>query len=322
MRTIVKNRKFRKIGNLLFVGVAAVILGCAGSTYSQQLFDNPDEAVKALKKAAAAKDSPALSTLFGPRVRDLLSGDPVADRNAFNEFAENMSKSTKLRQLDAGTYILEIGDYNWPFAAPIVKSGNQWKFDADAGADELLNRRIGSNEIDAIYACQAYALAQYDYFNNGDWDGDQVSEYAQKIASSKGTKDGLFWEKTDETDPDSPLGQLFAYAASEGYTGKTGTTRTAAPFHGYYYKVLYRQGPSAPGGRFGYIINGNMIAGFALVAYPATYGNSGVMTFVVNQEGRVYEKDLGPNTKALAEAMVEYNPDVTWALVDLDFDDE
>lgn len=284
----------------------------------QQLFASPEDAVSALKAAVKSHDQAALAAMFGPRIRDFVSGDPVLDKTFFEEFARNIARSSKLEKVTEQEYTVLIGEDEWPFSAPIVKAGDKWRFDTDAGVEEMLNRRIGLNEFFAMNLCRTYAVAQFEYFNGDDHDGDQVSEYAQKISSSVGKRDGLYWVKVAEDEDESPLGPLVAYAAADGYSARTGTTQTAAPFYGYNFKVLYGQGPSAPGGKFNYIINGNMIAGFALVAYPATWGNSGIMTFIVNQEGRVYEKNLGPGTKAIAEAMTEYNPDVTWSLVDLD----
>ena len=300
---------------LIIIG-GAFILAVSGavSVTAQQLFASPEEAVKALTQATKANDQNALTKIFGPRIREFVSGDPVADAAEFEEFALNLSKSTKLEKAAEGKLSLLIGDDDWPFAAPIIKAGDRWRFDTDAGVKEMLNRRIGMNEAFAIDLCQTYAVAQFEYFNGEDWDGDQVSEYAQKISSSTGKRDGLFWEQTSADDVESPLGPLFAFAATEGYKAAKGTTRSAAPFYGYYFKVLFQQGPSAPGGRFNYVINGNMIAGFALVSYPATWGNSGVMTFIVNQEGRVYQKNLGPRTKSIAEAMTVYDPDTGWSL--------
>jgi hypothetical protein len=298
---------------VLAFGSAAIV-----PAQSQQLFASPENAVKALKTATKAGDKEAMTAIFGPGIRNFVSGDPISDQNSIAMFAADIGESSKLERINDQTFELLIGDGKWPFAAPIIKSGDQWRFDTDAGVDEMLSRRIGSNEFDAMMLCQAYAMAQYEYFNNDDWDGDQVSEYAQKISSSAGKRDGLYWDKIVDDEEDSPLGELFAYASDEGYIAQKGTTRSAAPFHGYRFKVLFRQGPSAPGGKFNYLINGNMIAGFALVAYPATWGNSGVMTFMVNQEGRVYEKNLGPNTGTIAAGFTEYNPDATWTLSDVD----
>jgi len=312
-------RDFLRGLTLLFAVVFAMGAGLTVRAQAgQQLFASPNDALSALKAAVKSHDQAGLSAMFGPRIRDFVSGDAVMDKAFFEEFARSIDRSSKLEKVSDGEYTVLIGEDEWPFAAPIVKAGDKWRFDTDAGVEELLNRRIGFNEFFAANLCQAYAVAQFEYFNGDDHDGDQVSEYAQKISSSAGKRDGLYWVKAAEDEEESPLGPLVAYAATDGYTARAGTTQTAAPFYGYNFKVLFRQGPSAPGGKFNYIINGNMIAGFALVAYPATWGNSGIMTFIVNQEGRVYEKNLGPGTKAIAEAMTEYNPDVSWSLVDLE----
>jgi hypothetical protein len=299
--------------------VALLVTGGAVAVRSQtqqQMFASPEDAVAALKTAVASHDRNALASMFGPRIKEFLSGDPVTDKNDFDEFAANLAKSSKLESINEQKETLLIGDDDWPFSAPIVKTAGQWRFDTDAGIEELTNRRIGENEIVAIYLCQAYAIAQFEYFNGEDWDHDQVSEYAQKISSSPGQRDGLYWDSVEGDEDESPLGPLFAYAAAEGYKARKGTVQTAAPFHGYNFKVLYRQGTSAPGGSFSYMINGNMIAGFALVAYPAKWGRSGIMTFIVNQEGRVYQKNLGPQTGTLAAAMTAYDPDGSWELAD------
>ena len=280
----------------------------------QQLFSSPEEATRALVTATQAKDMSSLARIFGPRINDLLSGDKVSDANDLSDLSAFISKGTKLEKESDQKVTLMVGHDEWPFPVSIIKAGSQWRFDTENGIEEVHARRIGGNEIDATLVCKAYALAQYDYFNNGDWDEDQVSEYAIRLLSSAGKKDGLYWEVVGDEEQ-SPLGPLVALAAEEGYTRNKGTgTQTAAPFHGYHFKVLTRQGKSAPGGAYNYIINGNMIAGFALVAYPAVWGNSGVMTFVVNQQGRVYEKNLGSRTAQIAGAMTEYNPDSTWIL--------
>ena len=280
-----------------------------------QLFSSPEEATRALLTATQAKDQNSLSRIFGPRIKDLLSGDTVSDANDLSDLSAFISEGTKLERESDQKVTLIVGNDEWPFPVAIIKTGDQWRFDTDNGVEEVHARRIGANEIDAAIACRAYALAQYDYFNNGDWDEDQVSEYASKLLSSAGKKDGLYWEVVGDEEQ-SPLGPLVARAVDEGYTRKNGSgTQTAAPFRGYYFKILTRQGTSAPGGAYNYIINGNMIAGFALVAYPATWNNSGVMTFLINQQGRVYEKNLGPRTTQIAAALNEYNPDSTWSLV-------
>ena len=302
--------------SLNLAALLVIAFGGAGVALAQtqQLFSSPEEATRALVTATQAKDQNSLARIFGPRIKDLLSGDSVSDANDLSDLSAFISEGTKLEKESDQKVTLMVGDDMWPFPVSIIKAGTQWRFDTANGIEEVYARRIGANEIDATLVCKAYALAQYDYFNNGDWDGDQVSEYAVKLLSSPGKKDGLYWEVVGDEEP-SPLGPLIALAADEGYTRKKGTgTQTAAPFHGYYFKILTRQGTSAPGGAYNYTINGNMIAGFALVAYPATWGNSGVMTFVVNQEGRVYEKNLGPRTAQIAGAMTDYNPDSTWIL--------
>jgi Protein of unknown function (DUF2950) len=298
--------------------VLTLCLAMAASAFAQTLgskiFPTPQAAVKAVADAAAAKDRAALREIFGPDFQNLLSGDEVADTNAIDEFATHVAEGTKLEKKTDAKMTLLLGSEEWPFPIPIVRNGNGWSFDTKAGTEEILNRRIGENEIAVQLISQAYVVAQYEYFDGDDQDNDQVSEYAQKLISSAGKKDGLYWETVADDEP-SPLGPLLALARKEGYTRKAeGTSQSAAPFHGYYFKILTRQGASAPGGAYNYIINGNMIAGFALVAYPGTWGNSGVMTFVVNQEGRVYEKNLGARTAEIAGAMTEYNPESTWIL--------
>jgi hypothetical protein len=295
---------------LSLIGGASV----SAQTLASKIFPGPQAAVQALAAAAGAKDRAAMREIFGPDLKNLLSGDEVADNNAFEEFARHLGDGTKLEKATDAKMTLLLGAEEWPFPIPIVKNGAGWSFDTKAGTEEILNRRIGRNEMAALLVSQAYAVAQYEYFNRDDRDADQVSEYAQKLISSPGKQDGLYWE-TVADDESSPLGPLVAYARKESYSPKQGTS---APFHGYYFKILTRQGTSAPGGAYNYIINGNMIAGFALVAYPATWGNSGVMTFVVNQEGRVYQKNLGARSAELAGAMTEYNPDSTWTLADDD----
>lgn len=300
------------------VALVAITFSCTVVAMAQaqpQLFATPEEAVRALVTATQAKDQNALARIFGPRIKDLLSRDTVSDANDLSDLSAFVSEGTKLEEENDRKVTLMMGNDHWPFPIAIIKTGDRWSFDTDNGVEEVHARRIGGNEIDATVACRAYALAQYDYFNNGDWDGDQVSEYATKLLSSASKKDGLYWEVVGD-EVQSPLGPLVARAVEEGYTRRKGTgTKTAAPFRGYYFKILTQQGTSAPGGSYSYIINGNMIAGFALVAYPATWNNSGVMTFVINQQGRVYEKNLGPRTTQIAAAMTEYNPDSTWTLV-------
>jgi len=312
-RTTLTLQILRLILTTLFV--LTLGLAARAQTSGPKVFSTPEQAQQALATATRDKDVAALRMIFGPEVKDLLSGDSVADNKSFETFAAHLAEAGKIEKDTDTTVTLIIGDDEWPFPIPLVKKGDGWSFDTKAGTEEILNRRIGKNEIAAILTTQVYAIAQWEYFDGDDWDEDQVSEYAQKLISSPGKKDGLYWETLADEDA-SPLGPLVAYARKEGYTKKPqGMAEAANPFHGYYFKILTRQGASAPGGKYDYIINGNMIAGFGLVAYPATWGSSGAMTFVVNQEGRVYEKDLGPHTAQIAAAMTEYNPDSTWTLV-------
>jgi hypothetical protein len=285
--------------------------------------------MQALVGAVKAKDGAALEKLFGSGYGQLLSGDPVEDEKDLGDFAAAVQESGQLRKNDEGNYTLLVGKDNWPMPIPIVQRDGRWLFDTQAGLEEIYNRRIGENELSAITTCRAYVVAQWEYFTEGDHDNDGVAEYAQKFMSSAGQHNGLYWE-TAEGETPSPLGSLVAEARAEGYGPRARTQPASAassgqpqpsqnprrPYHGYYFKILVRQGPHAPGGKYDYIINGNMIAGYALVAYPAKWGNSGVMTFIVNQQGRVYQKNLGPDTLKTASAITEYDPDPTWKLVD------
>ena len=298
---------------VLGLGFAAVA-SVGAQTPGARIFPTPQAAVQAVVDAARTKDRQAMREIFGPDVQDLLSGDDVADNNSFEVFATHVAEATTLDKQSEVKLTLLVGSDEWPFPIPLIKKGEGWVFDTKAGTEEILNRRIGGNEAAAQLISQAYVEAQYEYFDGDDHDSDQVSEYAQKLTSSPGQKDGLYWQTVADDEP-SPLGPLVAFARKEGYTRKAqGSAESATPFHGYYFKILTRQGTSAPGGAYNYIINRNMIAGFALVAYPAVWGSAGVMTFIVNQEGRVYEKNLGARTPQIAGAMTEYNPDSTWLL--------
>ncbi|MFY9528650.1 MAG: DUF2950 domain-containing protein [Candidatus Acidiferrales bacterium] len=284
----------------------------------QQTFATPQEAVQALVEASKVKDQAALTKIFGPDSDKLFSGDPVEDNKDLEDFAAAAQESLQLQKDDDSKYTLLIGKDNWPTPIPIVQKDGQWFFDTKAGLDEVLNRRIGENELSATTTCRAYVVAQWEYFTGGDWGHDGVAAYAPRFISSPGAHDGLYWE-TPEDDKPSPLGQLVAEARAEGYGPKDqvagGSKHERHPYHGYYFKILTQQGPHAPGGKYNYIINGNMIAGFALVAYPDKWGDSGVMTFIVNQQGRLYEKNLGENTAKIAGTMTEYNPEPSWTLV-------
>jgi DUF2950 family protein len=301
-------------------------------TSTQSTFSDADDALQALVSAAKDKDRSALAKLFGPDYEKLLTGDEVEDNKDLDAFASAASESAQLQKVNDSKFVVTVGQDHWPTPIPLVQKDGKWLFDTKAGLEEALNRKIGENELSAIATCRAYAVAQWEYYTEGDWDHDGVAEYAQRLISTSGKHDGLYWE-TSEGDKPSPLGKLIAVARAEGYGPQTETPGAAgkggaqekeavseerAPYHGYYFKILARQGAAAPGGKYGYVINGNMIAGYAFVAYPDKWGSSGVMTFIINQQGRVYEKNLGPNTAKLAAAMNEYNPDPSWKFVKAD----
>lgn len=303
---------------VLFAGLTLRVPSAKAQGPAQTTFATPQDAVQALSEAVKARNRESLRQLFGARIKEILTGDDVQDANDFKDFAEAVAEKTEVDKRNDSTVIVRIGKDRWPFAIPIARVKDRWLFDTKAGIQELLDRGIGANEEDTSLVCQAYVLAQWDYFADDDRDDDGVAEFAQRFISSPGRRDGLYWPTVADDDP-SPLGPLVAYARNEGYAAKGGSKgdESVAPFHGYFFKILTRQGPSASGGRHGYIINGNMIAGFGLVAYPAKWGKSGVMTFIVNQAGRVYQKNLGPATEQIVKAMTEYNPDATWSLVEI-----
>lgn len=309
---------------LLFFAIAARAGSApAPNNGEQRLFATPEEATKALTEAAQVKDQAVLAALFGPDYQTLLSGDETQDNRELEHFAAAINKSATVEKTGDDKFTLTIGDDNWPFPIPIVKQGEQWRFDTKAGMEEILNRRVGENELSAIATCRAYVLAQWEYFTEGDHDNDGVAEYAQHFFSTPGQRDGLYWD-TGEGEASSPMGVLVAAARAEGYPAGRDRQSSVAkdqaaphrhPYHGYYFRILKSQGPHAPGGKYNYVINGNMIAGYALIAYPDKWGSSGVMTFIVNQQGRVYQKNLGPDTLKVAGAIKEYDPDPSWQLV-------
>jgi hypothetical protein len=279
-----------------------------------QTFATPEEAVSALAVATGAGDTNALRRLFGPAAADLQNPDRVQAANDLIEFTKAFKEAQRIARNSDSKCVLYVGENSWPFPIPIMRNNGRWFFDVEAGKDELLNRRIGNNELSTLETLRAYVEAQREYAAK-DRDGDEVLEYAQRIRSTAGTKDGLYWP-LDLDGEISPLGPRAALAQAQGYF-KPGPRENGAqpePFHGYFFKILTRQGKSTPGGRYDYVINGNMIGGFALVAWPADYGNTGIMTFTVNQQGRVYQKDLGPKTAKTASAMKSYDLDKTWTI--------
>jgi hypothetical protein len=273
-------------------------------------FATPEEAAAALATGVVTQDRESLRALFGTAWDDIANPDHVQATNEFNKFSAALSEKQQLIHESDDKCVLEVGSNDWPFPIPIVKQEGRWFFDVEAGKEEIYNRRIGKNELNVLPVMRAYVDAQREYASL-DRDGDEVLEYAQKITSSPGKTDGLYWP-LDLNGEASPLGPLVAEAQGEGYFGKPDAEAAPQPFHGYYFKILDRQGKHAPGGKYSYVINDNMIGGFAMVAWPAEYGESGIMTFIVNQQGRVYQKDLGKTTSKLASKMKAYDPDSSW----------
>jgi hypothetical protein len=278
----------------------------------EQTFATPQEAIKALVAAARNNDTNAIRLIFGPAGHELISPDVVQATEAFKMFVQHLTEKTQLVNNSESNATLEIGTDGWPFPIPLVKEGAQWHFDTAAGSKEILARRIGMDEMGALNVCNAYVVAQREYASQ-DRMGDGVLAYAQFLRSTPGTHDGLFWPTNQPGEELSPLGPLIAQARVEGYH-RTATMLNdeQVPYHGYYFKILTRQGKHALSGKYNYIINGRMIAGFALVAWPAEWGNTGVMTFIVNQTGIVSQKNLGPQTVKIAKAITTYDPDGTW----------
>ncbi len=277
----------------------------------QKLFSSPEDALKGLVEAVKTKDKAALDQIFGPAAKDLRSSDEVQSAAEFKEFTKHVAEKISLVKENDSKVIIYIGNENWPFPIPLVKMNDQWFFDTEAGKDEILNRRIGEDELTAILVCHTYVKAQHEYVLK-DWDEDGILAYAQKLRSDPGKKNGLFWRHAPG-EAVSPLGELVAQARVEGYKKEKSVFKEQpVPFHGYYFKILTEQGEHAPGGKYNYIINGNMVGGFGLVAFPANWGTSGVMAFIVNQQGKVFQKNLGPDTLKIAQEMQSYDPDETW----------
>lgn len=311
----VTNKKSKGFGGFVILLAASLILfgSYQKADAQQKTFKSPEEAVKSMMDALKAHDTKELLTIFGPAGKDLISsGDEVADRTTRERFVKDFEETNKLLRETDRKVTLIVGKEEWPFPIPIVKVGENWRFDTKAGKEELLNRQIGRNELDTIQVCLAIVDAQREYALRNRGSG--LYEYAQKFVSTEGKKDGLYW-KAKEGEEQSPLGPLAARAVMEGYSGKKSAGKPV-PYHGYFYKILKAQGKNAPGGAYDYVVNGKMIGGFALVAYPAEYGASGVMTFIVNHDGVVYEKDLGKDTEKIASAMKKFDPDKTWKKAD------
>jgi len=298
------------------VAVMALLAAAVAQEPGQKTFTSLSDASTALYDAVKSGDKPAMLAVLGASSAPILSsGDPVEDQKNADYFTQHYEQMNRWARETNGDQTLYMGAENWPFPVPLKKSAaGQWYFDSKAGVEEVLFRRIGKNEYAAIRVSKALADAQDEYFD-GLHDGSTVHQYAQKFISDEGKQNGLYW-KTAEGDPQSPIGPAFKYATGEGYSKKTD------PFHGYFFRLLTAQGPAAPGGAMSYIKDAAMTEGFAFVAYPAEYRNSGVMTFAVNLHGVIFEKDLGPKTADLAKAMTAINPDKTWRVVSTEADDE
>jgi hypothetical protein len=289
---------------------AAILLFTISSASAQRMFQTPEDAATALASAIKSDATRDILNVLGRDAEDIMvSGDAVADREARERFVAAWDAKHNVI-IEGEKAFLVVGTDDFPMPIPLTHQKAGWKFDTAAGRLEILYRRIGRNELDAIQTCLAYVDAQNEYAEK-DRTGAGPGVYAQRIVSSSGKKDGLYWPASDGDA--SPLGEFVARASAEGY--KAGEGRT--PYHGYYYRILTQQGPNAPGGTLSYVVKGKMIGGYALLAYPAEYGNSGVMTFLVNHSGTVYQKDLGDYTMRLVNRMMWFDPDQTWKKVDL-----
>ena len=290
----------------------------AASQPKQKEFDTPKEAADALVQVAANSDVAAAKEILGPDGEDLISSeDPVMDKNRAQEFAAKAKEksSIEIDKKDRNRAILLVGNDDFPLPIPIVKRKGKWSFDTKVGREEILNRRVGANELNTIEICRGFVEAQHEYAMERH-DGSKVNQYAQQILSTSGKHDGLAWQNPDGTWA-GPVGEEVAKALAEGYSAQRGT-----PYHGYYFKVLKGQGPAAPGGEMDFMVGGAMIGGFALAAAPAEYRVTGVMTFIVGPDGVVYEKDLGPDTLKTLQSMDRYNPDKTWKVTEDDVEDD
>jgi hypothetical protein len=306
-------RKF-SLSQLLLPALFAVLLSvapCLAATdnTAQKSFASPEEAFKSLVQAARSNDTTELAAVLGPGSQEIVSsGDPVADKSGRERFVTLYDEKIVIEGAETGWAVVSLGNEDYPFPIPVVKDGDVWRFDTEAGKEELLNRRIGRNELEVIEVLRAYVDAQREYAAT-DWDGDGAVGFAQQIRSTPGNKDGLYWSAKDG-EQESPLGPLAAEAAQEGYAKEN------TALYGYRYRILKAQGKDAAGGDFDYLVNGKMILGFAMVAYPAQYGASGIMTFIVNHNGIVYQKDLGEESASIAAAMNVFNPDSSWSMVE------
>jgi hypothetical protein len=302
----------RNLAGLLVAGLAA---GCAGSPPAEE-FGTAEQAVDALIAALRKDDASTVQTILGTGAEEILhSGDDIADHNNIASFVASYDEAHKLVKAEDGSMTLVVGSSEWPMPIPLVEKAGKWEFDTDAGLDELLSRRIGRNELDAVQVCLAIVDAERDYAAM-DPMGVGVPEYAAKFLSDPGKKNGLYWP-SKEGEPESPLGELIAEAQEHGYARGSGGGGPH-PYKGYYYRILTSQTESAEGGELDYYVNGKMIGGFAVIAYPAEYGNSGIMTFIVSHAGVVYQKDLGELTADKGRSYTKFGPGAGWAKVATD----
>ena len=304
------NMRLTRTGLALLLSCALVVVASCAKVEKHASFKTPQDAVDAFVTALQKDDTAELAKLLGPEVDDLLSsGDPVQDKAGRQNFLALYNAKHSLSKEADGSMVLVVGDDDWPFPIPIVEHKGKWRLDGQAGADELVYRRVGANELGAIAVCRGFVDAQKEYASEGR-DGDPAGIYALKLMSDEGMHNGLYWP-VEEGEAPSPAGPFLALATGQGYT--FGAERV--PYHGYYYRLLYAQGPNAQGGAKDYFADGLMTQGFALVAWPADYGASGVQTFIVNQDGVVYQKDLGEDTATAVQAIETFDPDASWTAV-------
>ncbi len=301
--------KFQSANLPILAALAILLTACfpirsMAQQAGQKTFSSPEDASNALVTAARNNDEKTMLDILGPDGKQIVSsGDETEDAESRANFVRRYEQMHRLMKEPDGTTVLYIGAENWPTPIPLVNQGNSWYFDTEAGKKEILYRRVGRNELSAISVCQELVAAQKEFYSA------QHNEYAKEIFSDEGQRNGLYW-KAAEGEPQSPVGPLVASAFAEGYAKSQNGSPT--PYRGYYYRMLTRQGKNGPGGAKSYLVNGKMVEGFAFVAYPAEYRSSGVMTFIVNEDGKVYQKDLGKKTEVLAKALKEYNPNSSW----------
>jgi hypothetical protein len=309
---VIENKMLKFSTTWLIVVVAsAASIAAAAPLIRQKHFATPDLAVEAIIAASRDNSEPRLLAILGPDGGELIhSGDAVADRRGRQDFVTGYDQAHRIELKGQDTAELTVGKEEWPLPIPLAREQDGWRFDTAAGKEEILNRRIGRNELKVIQVCREYVSAQREYASLKI--GGQ-SAFAQKFTSVRGQQDGLYWP-AKAGDPQSPLGPLVAEARASGYTARadSGSHRRSNPFHGYYFRILIAQGADAPGGAKSYLVGSRMTKGFALIAYPARFGDSGVMTFIVNQNGIVFEKNLGPHTERLAPQITGYDPDPSW----------